>query len=87
MRAQGQAKLGFYPLPPAEAKRLKNSLSWAGGRAAKDSVVDGRSAGLVRTSIGSMNQFQRRSIDGSDTLLECSYAINLMELLVERPSM
>ena len=25
MRAQGQAKLGFYPLPPAEAKRLKNS--------------------------------------------------------------
>src|ERR1700758_4790583 len=27
MRAHGQAKLGFYPLPPAEANRLKNWLN------------------------------------------------------------
>jgi SAM-dependent methyltransferase len=28
MRAHGQTKLGFYPLPPAEANRLKNWLSF-----------------------------------------------------------
>lgn len=29
MRAHGQAKLGFYPLPLAEADRLKNWLSFS----------------------------------------------------------
>jgi hypothetical protein len=28
MRAHGQTKLGFYPLPPAEANRLRSWLNF-----------------------------------------------------------
>ena len=39
MRAHGQTKLGFYPLPPAEAKRLKNWLNFAEQFSALDPCV------------------------------------------------
>ena len=39
MRAHGQAKLGFYPLPPAEADRLKNWLRFSEQFSALDPCV------------------------------------------------
>ena len=39
MRAHGQVKLGFYPLPPAEARRLKNWLSFSEQFSALDPCV------------------------------------------------
>jgi hypothetical protein len=39
MRAQGQAKLGFYPLPPAEANRLTNWLNFPEQFSALDPCV------------------------------------------------
>jgi tRNA1(Val) A37 N6-methylase TrmN6 len=39
MRAHGQAKLGFYPLPPAEAHRLGNWLNFPGQFSALDPCV------------------------------------------------
>jgi SAM-dependent methyltransferase len=39
MRAHGQAKLGFYPLPPAEANRLKNWLNFLEQFSALDPCV------------------------------------------------
>ena len=39
MRAHGQTKLGFFPLPPAEAKRLKNWLNFPEQFSALDPCV------------------------------------------------
>ena len=39
MPAHGQAKLGFYPLPLAEADRLKNWLSFSEQFSALDPCV------------------------------------------------
>ena len=39
MRAQGQTQLGFYPLPPAEANRLKNRLTFQEPFSALDPCV------------------------------------------------
>jgi len=39
MRSHGQAKLGFYPLPPAEANRLKNWLNFPEQFSALDPCV------------------------------------------------
>lgn len=39
MRPQGQIKLGFFPLPIAEAKRLRNWLTFAGQFSALDPCV------------------------------------------------
>ena len=39
MRAHGQAKLGFYPLPVAEAERLKNWLHFSEQFSALDPCV------------------------------------------------
>jgi len=39
MRAHGKLKLGFYPLPPAEAKRLKNCLVFPPSYSALDPCV------------------------------------------------
>jgi SAM-dependent methyltransferase len=39
MRAHGQTKLGFYPLPPAEANRLKNRLAFPERFSALDPCV------------------------------------------------
>jgi len=39
MRAQGQTRLGFFPLPPAEANRLKNWLNFPEQFSALDPCV------------------------------------------------
>jgi len=39
MRPQGKTKLGFFPLPVAEAERLKNCLTFASAFSALDPCV------------------------------------------------
>jgi SAM-dependent methyltransferase len=53
MRPQGKAKLGFFPLPTAEARRLKNWLKFLGSCSALDPCVgDGVAfASLVGTNV------------------------------------
>ena len=56
MRLHGQTKLGFFPLPVAEAKRLRNWLSFR-----KDSLRWIPGVGLSRTHL-SLAQSGRRAV-------------------------